>query len=102
MAGQTCGRAGIHSLDCTLTLPGGDKHCGFVAVFITVLLWVSAVPAGKEQERSIKMKEDKRLKNVKAEYGEQSHQRDYALNIMAVAIAAQMIKDGVRPDDEKP
>lgn len=48
------------------------------------------------------MKEDKRLKNVKAEYGEQSHQRDYALNIMAVAIAAQMIKDGVRPDDEKP
>lgn len=54
-----------------------------------------------QQERSIKMKEDKRLKNVKAEYGEKSHQRDYALNIMAVAIAAQMIADGVRPDNDK-
>ena len=66
-----------------------------------MLLWVSAVPAGKEQERSKKMKDDKRLKNVKAEYGEKSHQRDYALNIMAVAIAAQMIADGVRPDNDK-
>ena len=47
------------------------------------------------------MKDDKRLKNVKAEYGEQRHQRDYALNIMAVAIAAQMIADGVRPDNDK-
>ena len=48
--GQACGRAGIHSLDCTLTLPGGDKHCGFVAVFITILLWVSAVLAGKSRK----------------------------------------------------
>lgn len=54
-----------------------------------------------QQERSIKMKEDKRLKNVKAEYGEKSHQQDYALNIIAVAIAAQMIADGVRPDNDK-
>ena len=54
-----------------------------------------------QQERSIKMKDDKRLKNVKAEYGEKSRQRDYALNIMAVAIAAQMVADGVRPDNDK-
>ena len=47
------------------------------------------------------MKEDKRLKNVKTEYGEKSHQRDYALNIMAVAIAAQMIAESVRPDNDK-
>ena len=47
------------------------------------------------------MKEDKRLKNVKAKYGEKRHQRDYALNIIAIAIAAQMIADGVRPDNDK-
>lgn len=47
------------------------------------------------------MKDDKRLKNVKAEYGEKSHQRDYALNIIAIAIAAQMIAEGVRPDNDK-
>ena len=47
------------------------------------------------------MEGEKRLKNVKAEYGEKSHQRDYALNIIAIAIAAQMIADGVRPDNDK-
>lgn len=56
----------------------------------------------KEQERSIKMKEDKRLQNIKVEYGEQSYNREYALNMIAIAIANQMINDGVRPDDEKP
>lgn len=48
------------------------------------------------------MKEDKRLQNIKVEYGEQSYHREYALNMIAIAIATQMINDGVRPDDEKP
>lgn len=48
------------------------------------------------------MKEDKRLQNIKVEYGEQSYNREYALNMIAIAIANQMINDGVRPDDEKP
>jgi len=55
-----------------------------------------------QQERSKKMKEDKRLQNIKVEYGEQSYHREYALNIIAIAIATQMINDGVRPDSEKP
>ena len=48
------------------------------------------------------MKEDKRLQNIKVEYGEQSYHREYALNMIAIAIAAQMINEGVCPDDEKP
>lgn len=47
------------------------------------------------------MKEDKRLQNVKVEYGEQNYYRECAINMMVTAIT-QMLKDGVRPDDEKP
>lgn len=47
------------------------------------------------------MKEDKRLQNIKVEYGEQSYHREYALNAIAIAIASQMIADGVRPDNDK-
>ena len=47
------------------------------------------------------MKEDKRLQNIKVEYGEQSYHREYALNAIAIAIASQMIADRVRPDTDK-
>ena len=43
VAGLTCSGAGIHSFRLhPLPDGGGDKHCGFIAVFITMLLWVSA------------------------------------------------------------
>lgn len=45
-------------------------------------------------------KNDKRLENVTAEYGDEVAFRELVLNKIAVAIARQMVEDGVQPEEE--
>lgn len=43
---------------------------------------------------------DKRLENVTVEYGDEVAFRELILNKIAVAIAKQMVEDGVQPEEE--
>ena len=46
------------------------------------------------------MARDKRLEDVTVEYGDEAVFREIVLNKLAVAIARQMVKDGVEPEEE--
>lgn len=43
---------------------------------------------------------DKRLENTTVEYGDEVAFRELILNKIAVAIAKQMVEDGVQPEEE--
>lgn len=43
---------------------------------------------------------DKRLENVTVEYSDEAVFRELVLNKIAVAVAQQMIEDGVQPEEE--
>ena len=43
---------------------------------------------------------DKRLENVIVEYSDEGVFRELVLNKIAVAVAQQMIEDGVKPEEE--
>ena len=45
-------------------------------------------------------RDDKRLENVTVEYGDEVVFRELVLNKIAVAIARQMVEDGVQPEEE--
>ncbi len=46
-------------------------------------------------------KTDKRLENVTVEYSDEAVFRELVLNKIAVAVAQQMIEDGVQPEEER-